>query len=64
LRVAAARAGGHATLFRASATRNSEAAHSPRFAPPAAPLDRIHRELKRQFDPAGIFNRGRLFAEL
>ena len=29
--------------------------------PLAPPLDRIHRELKREFDPAGIFNRGRLY---
>ncbi len=32
------------------------------FNPLKAPLDRIHRDLKRQFDPAGIFNRGRMFA--
>jgi glycolate oxidase FAD binding subunit len=36
----------------------------PRFTPLAAPLDRIHRELKREFDPAGIFNRGRLYPDL
>lgn len=54
-RVAAA-AGGHATLFRVST-----ATDIPRFTPPQPPLDRIQRELKRQFDPAGIFNRGRLF---
>ena len=33
------------------------------FAPLAAPLDRIHRELKREFDPAGMFNRGRLYPD-
>jgi glycolate oxidase FAD binding subunit len=27
------------------------------------PLDRIHQALKAQLDPAGIFNRGRMFAE-
>jgi len=58
IRDAAARAGGHATLFRAIDPR---ARH--RFAPLAAPLDRIHRELKREFDPAGIFNRGRLYPD-
>lgn len=60
LREAAARAGGHATLFRIARKSNANATQMPRFAPLAAPLDRIHRELKRQFDPAGIFNRGRL----
>jgi len=56
-RVASA-AGGHATLFRAAG-----ATDVPRFTPPQAPLDRIQRELKLQFDPAGIFNRGRLFPD-
>ena len=50
----AAAVGGHATLFRA------EHAMGPRFQPLSPALDHIHRELKRQFDPAGIFNRGRL----
>jgi glycolate oxidase FAD binding subunit len=59
LREAAARAGGHATLFRAGSGHNGGVA---RFAPLAAPQERIHRELKRQFDPAGIFNRGRMYA--
>ena len=27
------------------------------------PLDRIHRKLKREFDPAGIFNRGRMYPD-
>jgi glycolate oxidase FAD binding subunit len=49
-------AGGHATLF-----RTAGADDIARFAPPQPPLDRIQRELKQQFDPAGIFNRGRLF---
>jgi glycolate oxidase FAD binding subunit len=34
------------------------------FAPLSPPLLRIHRELKRAFDPAGIFNRQRLHPEL
>ena len=57
LRSAAERAGGHATRFR-SRDRSSGA-----FAdlPPA--LSRLHRELKAVFDPAGILNRGRLYAE-
>jgi glycolate oxidase FAD binding subunit len=63
LRTAAARAGGHATLFR-TGPRRGPAPHATRFAPLAPPLDRIHRELKRQFDPSGIFNRGRLYPDL
>lgn len=48
---------GHATIFRA---RDKSAGV---FSPLVPPLDRIHRELKKQFDPAGIFNRGRMFAD-
>jgi glycolate oxidase FAD binding subunit len=58
LRRVARQAGGHATLF---ATGGGDAAS--RFAPLGAPLDRLHRELKRQFDPAGILNRGRLYPD-
>ncbi|MEQ1805099.1 MAG: glycolate oxidase subunit GlcE [Burkholderiaceae bacterium] len=54
----ATQAGGHATLFRA-ATKEPGA-----FAPLRAPLDRIHRELKKAFDPLGIFNPGRLYPGL
>jgi glycolate oxidase FAD binding subunit len=54
----AAIAGGHATLF-----RPADPDRAGRFARLAAPLDRIHRELKREFDPAGIFNRGRLYPD-
>ncbi len=48
---------GHATLFRAVDKSAGV------FTPLAAPLDRITRELKKQFDPAGIFNRGRLYPD-
>ncbi len=58
VRDAAERAGGHATLFRA---RTKEAGA---FAPLRAPLDRIHRDLKKSFDPSGIFNPGRLYPGL
>lgn len=61
VREAAQRAGGHATLFRANHKASDKAAGV--FAPLPAPLMRIHRELKREFDPAGIFNRGRLYPE-
>jgi glycolate oxidase FAD binding subunit len=57
LREIAQQAGGHATLFRANAPA------AGRFQPLPAALDHIHRELKRQFDPAGIFNRGRLYPD-
>jgi glycolate oxidase FAD binding subunit len=60
LRECAARAGGHATLF---APGDGSPPAVSRFAALAPAIDRIHRELKRQFDPAGIFNRGRLYAD-
>jgi glycolate oxidase FAD binding subunit len=54
LRDAAAAVGGHAVLFRAREKSGGA------FAPLKPPLDRIHRELKKAFDPAQIFNPGRL----
>jgi glycolate oxidase FAD binding subunit len=56
VRRAADAAGGHATLFRAGEGPQL----AQRFHPLQPPLDRIQRELKQQFDPAGILNRGRL----
>lgn len=61
LRKAAARAGGSATLFIANNAHLIRA--EGRFDSLKPPLDRIHRELKREFDPAGIFNRGRLYPD-
>lgn len=55
MREAAASVGGHATLFRA-ADKSAGA-----FAPLSAPLARIHRELKKSFDPHGVFSPGRLY---
>jgi glycolate oxidase FAD binding subunit len=60
LRRVAAQAGGHVTLFRAG----EGATRAQRMHPLVPPLDRIHHDLKRQFDPAGIFNRGRLYPDL
>ena len=57
VRGAAARAGGHATLFRASEKPAGA------FAPLPQELARVHRELKQSFDPAGILNPHRLYAE-
>jgi glycolate oxidase FAD binding subunit len=61
LRDIAARAGGHATLFAPGEGRAQPAVN--RFAPFAPPLDRIHHALKREFDPAGILNRGRMYPD-
>ena len=58
VRAAAARVGGHATLFRA---RDRTAAA---FTPLPPVLARLHRDLKAAFDPAGILNPGRLYAGL
>jgi glycolate oxidase FAD binding subunit len=58
LRETAQAAGGHAVLFR---SRDKGAGV---FAPLKPPLDRIQRELKKAFDPDGIFNRKRLFDDL
>jgi glycolate oxidase FAD binding subunit len=61
LRHAAAEAGGTATLFRAPMADAVESV--ARFNPLSPALDRIHQRLKHEFDPAGIFNRGRMYAE-
>lgn len=58
VRAAAAKAGGHATLFRGAAPRTEV------FTPLSAPLQRIHQGLKTAFDPKGIFNPGRLYPGL
>jgi glycolate oxidase FAD binding subunit len=58
VREAAARVGGHATLFRGRDKSSGV------LAPLKPPLDRIHRELKKAFDPERIFNPGRLYPDL
>jgi glycolate dehydrogenase FAD-binding subunit len=58
VRAAAAHAGGHATLFRGG----DKAAGV--FAPLAPALLRLHRALKAAFDPAGVFNPGRLHPDI
>jgi glycolate oxidase FAD binding subunit len=57
VRLVAANAGGHATLFRGGDKTCGV------FQPLPAPLMALHQRLKKAFDPAGIFNRGRLYAE-
>lgn len=58
IREVAARVGGHAGLVRA-ADKSAGA-----FARPSETLMQIHRRLKAAFDPQGIFNPGRLYADL
>ena len=60
VRGAAARLGGHAVLYRApESLRCREGA----FAPLAPAMLALHRRLKKSFDPRGILNPGRLYAE-
>ena len=58
VRDAAARAGGHATLFRGG--DKSQGVFHP--LPPV--MMKLHRNLKQAFDPAGILNPGRLYRDL
>lgn len=60
VRAAAHAVGGHATLFRAG---QGVGEPPPRFTPLDPVQSRIQRELQRAFDPAAIFNRGRLLPE-
>ena len=60
IRGAAARAGGHAVLYRAP--ESLRCLEGP-FAPLSPALLALHRRLKKAFDPAGILNPGRLYAE-
>ena len=57
LRAAAQKAGGQATLFRRG---SGVPADLPVFSPLPPVQQRIQRELKKQFDPTGIFNPGRM----
>jgi glycolate oxidase FAD binding subunit len=57
IRRTVAAAGGHATLFR-GAGKSAGAFH-----PLAPAVAKIHERLKQSFDPAGIFNPGRMYAD-
>jgi glycolate oxidase FAD binding subunit len=63
VRAAAVHAGGHATLFRTSTASQQTLGDVDKQAGVYTPLNavqqRIQNELKKQFDPAGIFNPGR-----
>jgi glycolate oxidase FAD binding subunit len=57
IRTAALAAGGHATLFRGG-DRSAGVFH-----PLAPAVAKIHRNLKTEFDPSGVFNPGRMYNE-
>lgn len=58
LRARVAELGGHATLFRGGDKRHGV------FQPLAPAVHAIHRKLKQHFDPAGVFNPGRMYRDL
>ncbi|HTH59768.1 MAG TPA: glycolate oxidase subunit GlcE [Paraburkholderia sp.] len=60
VRISAKQAGGHATMFRTGSDYDRSAGV---FTPLPAPLMKIHRGLKATFDPARIFNRGRMYSD-
>jgi len=60
LRELAQSVGGHATLFRASATHAELDKIAGVNTPLGAVQDRIQRQLQQQFDPKGVFATGRL----
>lgn len=60
MRQTAARAGGHATLFRGG---QGEQRSGGVFSPLPAALMEVHRRLKQSFDPYGVFNPGRMYPE-
>jgi glycolate oxidase FAD binding subunit len=57
IRAVVAKVGGHATLYR-NGDRRGEVFH-----PLAQPLLKLHQRLKASFDPKGILNRGRMYAD-
>jgi len=57
LRERTAQAGGHATLFRGGDKSVGV------FQPLAPAVAAIHRRLKAEFDPHGVLNRGRMYAD-
>jgi glycolate oxidase FAD binding subunit len=61
LREATAAVGGTATLF--VAPEDGSGSSALRFEPLKEPSSSIHQRLKAEFDPAGIFNLGRLYPD-
>lgn len=62
LRQAASAVGGSASLFMAASDTATGAKNC--FSPLTPAIDHIHRRLKAEFDPAGIFNPGRMYADI
>jgi len=62
LRQAAAAAGGSASVFVAAAGTTTEPKNC--FSPLTPAVEQIHRRLKAEFDPAGILNPGRMYADI
>ena len=60
LRQAAATVGGSASMFIPPGTTGGQ----NRFSPLTPAVEQIHRRLKAEFDPAGIFNPGRMYADI
>ena len=58
IHAAAERLGGHATLFR------GEVGDAERFHPLAPAIGKLHRNMKRSFDPEGVLNPGRMYSDL
>lgn len=61
VRAAIGRSGGHATLFRAPEEIRRAV---PVFQPQPAPATQLARRVKEAFDPAGILNPGRMYADI
>ncbi len=61
VRAALASAGGHATLIRAPASLRATV---PVFEPLPAPILQLTRRIREGFDPKGILNPGRMYAEI
>ncbi|MBA5608755.1 glycolate oxidase subunit GlcE [Duganella sp. FT3S] len=61
VRALAQELGGHATLYRGG---SRDAGDGGVFHPLAPAVHAIHRNLKHTFDPAGIFNPGRMYQDL
>lgn len=62
LRQAASAVGGSASIFMAASDTAKTAKNC--FSPLTPAVDQVHRRLKAEFDPAGIFNPGRMYADI